>query len=61
VGDFGVEDFGDGLAHVGKGGARAERGALDGWGIGEDGDVFAGVIGGGPAGVGVAAVVGGDQ
>ena len=57
-----AEVFGDGLAHVGEGiaGAEVRAGTATGR-IGEDGDVFAGVIGGGPASVWIAAVVGGDH
>ena len=62
MGNFSVEIFGDGLAEVGEGGAGAEVGGGVGGGrVGEEGDVFAGVVGGGVDGGGVAAVVGGEE
>jgi len=62
VGDGAAEVFGNGLAHVGESGAGAEvdAGAVRA-GVREDRNVFAGVVGGFPAGIGIAAVVGGEN
>ena len=60
--NYAAEILGDGLAHVGEGGADAE---IDAGGqtrrVSQDRDIFARVIGGGIDGVGIAAVVGGDD
>ena len=62
MGDGGAEIVGDGLAHVGESCACAEV-CADGFcrRVGEDGDVLARMIGGGPAWVGITAVVGGNH
>jgi len=69
VRDGAAEVLRDGLAHVGERrtgaeiaqGAIRENGLRYGRRVGEDGDVFARVVGGFPARVGIAAVVGGDH
>ena len=62
VGDGAAEVCGDGLAHVGESGAGAEvHASAVRAGLSEDWNVFAGVVGGFPAGIGIAAVVGGEN
>src|SRR5713226_1945733 len=57
-----AEILGDGLSHVGKSAADAERRARNISGSkSEDGNVFARVVGGGPARIRIATVVGGEQ
>src|SRR5260370_35542277 len=57
-----AEILGDGLSHVGESVADAERRARNISGSeGEDGNVFARVVGGGPARIRIATVVGGEQ
>ena len=60
--DGAAEVFGDGLSHVGESlpGAEGDAAAAAGR-VGDDGDVFAGVVGGGIEVAWVAAVVGSDE
>src|SRR5260370_5301361 len=62
AGNSSAEILGDGLSHVGEGVAGAQRraGKISG-SEGEDGNVFARMVGGGPAGIRIATVVGGEQ
>src|SRR5207245_1337472 len=62
VGNFAAEVFPDGLAHVGEGSPHAEIHCCSTSGrVCEDGNVFAGVIGGRPARVRITTVVCGDH
>src|SRR5712692_5292000 len=62
AGNSSAEVLGDGLSHVGESVADAEWRARNISGSeGEDGNVFARVVGGGPARIRIATVVGGEQ
>src|SRR5713101_8074323 len=62
AGDSSAEILGDGLPHVGESVADAERRARNIPGSeGEDGNVFARMVRGGPARIRIATVVGGEQ
>src|SRR2546426_3983104 len=62
AGNSSAEILGDGLSHVGEGVADAERRAGNISGSeGEDGNVFARMVRGGPARIRIATVVGGEQ
>ena len=62
MGNCGAEIFGDRLAHVRECGADAEiHPGMCLRRVGEDRDVLAGMVGGGPARIGIAAVIRGDQ
>src|SRR5713226_9606660 len=57
-----AEILSDGLSHVGERVTDSERGAgRIFWSEGEDGNVFARMVGGGPARIRIATVVGGEQ
>src|SRR5712692_11115941 len=62
AGNSSAEILGDGLSHVGESVADAERraGKISG-SKGEDRNVFARMVRGGPAGIRIATVVGGEQ
>src|SRR2546427_7315128 len=62
AGNSSAEILGDGLSHVGESVADAERRARNISGSeGEDGNVFARMVGSGPARIRIATVVGGEQ